>query len=591
MPALGRQTVVSSLLFAALLSLTQGGPTAVVFARRQTRLEPTVDSIRALKSARRAQANFETIRRMNLPREFGVGSHHCDVRIGRWCIWNDETNDRKPPPESPRIRAARDRLLADLDTLGANFPGDEWIASQQIRYLLEAGRHADAVHIANRCTASGSRYLCAALAGLAYHDSGAVGAADSAFNVALAAMPDSVRCRWTDISTLLDDNIADRYEHADCTARERIARTFFRLTTPLYLRNHDWRNEFLARVARSEMERDSRTPSGSPDESAFRETALRYGFDTWFVRDDPPTGSMQEAAIAGYREGGAGYNFVPDPAVFDSPANLRSDDWDLKLPSARTNYAPAYARHFRWLERQQLALFRRGDSALIVATYDLDGDTLFARQKLEAGLFAAPVVGVTVGPPRGVSVSNATSKGILMIKAPWSPLIVSLEVLDTTTKSAARARYGLVPPRIESGLAHSDLLLFAPRESDSLPRGLEDALALAMTGERVNGNRLGLFWEIYGVKKGGETFAVTISIDRIREGLVRRAAEHLHLASPFSPVQVQWNEIPDAVNGIVSRAVSLDVSQLENGRYQISVAVRNADGLPVSFKKEIVIDR
>jgi hypothetical protein len=583
--------MVSPLLFVVLLSVTQAEPAPVTLVSRPMPRATRLDSVRALKSARRAQANFESIRRMNLPREFGVGSHHCDVRVGRWCIWNDESNDREPPPEPGAIRRARERLLGALDTLGAAFPGDEWIASQQVRYLVEAGRHADAIRVADRCTSSGSQYVCAALAALAYHDSGAVTAADSAFTAALAAMPDSVRCRWTDISRLLDDDIADRYEHADCGERDRIATTFWRLTNPLYLRNNDWRNEFLARVTRSEMEHDSRTTSGSPDEPAFRETALRYGYDTWFVRDDSPMGAMGDAAIAGYRAGGAGYNFVPDPTVFNAPANLREGDWDLKLRSARTNYAPPYARHFLRLDHKQIALFRRGDSALVIAAYDVSGDTLFARGTLEAGLYAAKVDSLELQAPRGEAISDASPRGVLMVKAAWSPMIVSLEVLDPKTRSAARARYGLRPVSTTDGVAHSDLLLLTPRSADSLPHSLEDALAVAMNGERVTGNRVGLFWEIYGARKEGETFAVTITISRIKEGLVRRAAERLHLASPFSPVEVRWHEIPDPLNGIVSRAITLDVSQLANGRYEIAVAVARSDGPPVTLKKDIIVDR
>ena len=579
--------MLPSVLFAAVLSLTQAASTPAVLVSRRVR--PRLDSLRALESARRAQEHFEIIRRMNLPREFGVGSHHCDVQVGRWCVWNDESNDREPPPESPSIRSARQRLLGVLDTLGAAYPGDEWIAAQRVRYLVEARRYADAVRVADQCTASGSAYRCGTFAAFAYHDSGAVPAADSAFTAALSAMPDSVRCRWTDISKLLDDDIADRYRHADCAERAKIATTFWRLTTPLYLRSGDWRSEFLARVTQSEMERDSRTTSGSPEEPAFRETALRYGFDTWFVRDEAPMGSMEDASIAGYRTGGAGYNFVPDAAVFNSPANLRQDDWDLKLRSARTNYAPPYARHFRSLQRQQLALFRRGDSALIVATYDVSDDTLFAHEPLEAGLYAARVDSTEVHEPRGESSSNAAARGVLTTTAPWAPMIVSLEVLDARTKSAARARFGVRPA--SGDVAHSDLLLFTPGSPESLPHRLADALRLAMTGDHVTGNRVGLFWEIYGVRKEGESFAVTITIDRIREGLVRRAAERLHLAAPFSPVEVRWTEVPDPLNGIVSRAVALDVSQLGNGRYEISVAVARGDGPTTVAKKEIVIAR
>jgi hypothetical protein len=583
--------MVSSLAFVALISQMQAGSTPTVLVSRSTRDATRLDSVHAVKSARRAQANFETIRRMNLPREAGIGSHRCDVRVGRWCIWNDESNDREPPPESPTIVRARSRLLGVLDTLGAAFPGDEWIASQQVRYLVEARHYADAIRVADRCTAAGSPYLCAALSALAYHDSGAVASADSAFTTALTTMPDSIRCRWTDISKLLDDDIADRYDHAGCAERERIATTFWRLTNPLYLRNNDWRDEFLARVTRSEMERDSRTPSGSPDEPAYRETALRYGFDTWFVRDDSPTDFLGDAAIGGYRSGGAGYNFIPDPAVFKSPADLRQDDWDLKLASARTNYAPPYARHFRALDRKQVAVFRRGDSALVVAVYDVSDDTLFTRGALETGLFVAPVDSMSVGEIRGVARADSGGTGVLTTRAPWSPMIVSLEVLDPASRSAARARYGLRPPPSRGRVHLSDLLLFAARGADSLPHRLDAALPLALRTDRVNSRAVGVFWETYGVRPAGESFAVTITIDRIREGLMRRAAERLHLASPFSPVKVRWNEVPDRENGISSRAVSLDLSQLGNGRYEISVALEPPDGPPVVSTREITIDR
>src|SRR5689334_4710666 len=96
-------SMVSSLFLAAFLAVAQVAPAQTILVSRNTRVESTIDSIRALRSARRAQASFETIRRMNLPREAGVGSHHCDVRVGRWCVWNDESNDREPPPEAPAI--------------------------------------------------------------------------------------------------------------------------------------------------------------------------------------------------------------------------------------------------------------------------------------------------------------------------------------------------------------------------------------------------------------------------------------------------------------------------------------------------------
>jgi hypothetical protein len=585
-----------SLFVAGLALLAQGGPIQTVAAARRDDTPPrehrsAPDSLRALRLARRAQESFEFTRKQYLPREWGVGSHHCDVRIGRWCVWNDETNDRVPPTESSRITQAREKLLAVLDSLGELYPGDEWVAAQRIRYLIEVKRYADAARVADRCTASGSAYRCRAFAGVALHDSGAVAAADSAFGAALAAMPDSVRCEWTDIRLLLDDEIHDRYERADCATRERIASVFWLLTTPLYLRDHDFRNEFLARVAENEMHRDSRTPMGSPTESAFRETTLRYGFDTWFVRDDPAPGSMQEPAIAGYREGGSGLNFVPAYDVFASPLDLRASDWDFKMRTARSLYGPRYARHFESLT-PQIALFRRGDSALMIAAYALRDDTLLARHSLETGLFVVAADSDALGEPIGTVKLDADRTGLLSATTPWTPMIVSVELLDPKLKNAARQRIGVRPPPSIGRLGISDLLMFAPRSADSLPHRLDDALPLALHNEDIDRNKpLGLFWEAYGVRPAGESFTVSIGIERIQDGWMRRTAQRLHLATPFSPMKMQWTEVPDRGDGIASRSVTLDLSKLEPGRYEISLSVGTAEGLPLLVKRELTVRR
>src|SRR5439155_1438676 len=76
------------------------------------------DSQHVLRSAREAQAEFESVRRHNLPTQFGAGGTDCDERIGRFCFWYDDgaASPGSPPPEPERIGRARDRLVARLDT-------------------------------------------------------------------------------------------------------------------------------------------------------------------------------------------------------------------------------------------------------------------------------------------------------------------------------------------------------------------------------------------------------------------------------------------------------------------------------------------
>jgi hypothetical protein len=169
---------------------------------------------------------------------------------------------------------------------------------------------------------------------------------------------------------------------------------------------------------------------------------------------------------------------------------------------------------------------------------------------------------------------------------------VSLELLDANTKSAARARVGLRPPPSTARVGVSDLVMFAPRSADSLPHRLEDALPLTLHSDHVSRNDLlGLFWETYGVRPGGETIAITISIERIQEGWMRRAVERLHLAPPFSPMKLQWTEMPDRGDGIAARSVTLNLSQLDPGRYEIALTVTASDGLPLVARREVTLDR
>src|SRR4051794_20873145 len=86
--------------------------------------------------ARRAQARFETIHRINMPRMPASGPPDpCPVSIGRLCYWHDSADVHRVP-DPVAIVAARAQLVATMDSLAAVDPGDDWIAGQRVRYLL-----------------------------------------------------------------------------------------------------------------------------------------------------------------------------------------------------------------------------------------------------------------------------------------------------------------------------------------------------------------------------------------------------------------------------------------------------------------------
>ena len=208
--------------------------------------DAAADSAGALRRARKAQERFEYFRQMHLPQSRG-GAVRCDVRIGRYCYGYEDT-DAALPAEPPRIARARESLLAELERQAAAIPGDGWLTGQRVRYLVEAGRLAEAAAVAAACRSAEPGW-CAALAGLALHAGGDTAGADSAFAAAAAQLPDEARCAWLDLTPLLEGELRKRYRSADCAERAALAERVWWLGRPfLASEGNDLRTEHHARV-------------------------------------------------------------------------------------------------------------------------------------------------------------------------------------------------------------------------------------------------------------------------------------------------------------------------------------------------------
>jgi hypothetical protein len=567
-----------SFVFAALQALASRDARAGVTAG---------DSARAAKDARNAQASFEILRRWNLPWGSARPPAGCDGTIGRICYWSDESDDvSHAPPESPQIAEGRQRLIEALDRFHRDAPSDSWIVGQLVRYLSEAGRNDDAVAAARSCASD--RAWCAELTGYALHVQGNFGAAESAFHDALAAMPNEERCRWEDIRLLVDDDVSDRLEKLGCAGRDTLAARVWWLATPFYLIGaNDVRTEHFARMVRARMEERARSTMGLSWGDDLREVLIRYGWDIWYNREQTSMAYSAQPTIAGHPPWPS-FDFFASREATDHMTAARPDDWSLRDRQARARYAPAYVKALRPIPHQ-LSVFRRGDSALVIASFDLRGDTAFDKTPLVAGLF------LTDGPDRlwGKADTLEMRNAALETRAPWTPLLASVEVISSDHKGAARARYGVVFPGSDSG-AHagrvsvSDMLLFAG--GGPSPRQLDSAVARALTTTRVPARApLGLFWEMYGVKPEGEKLSIALTIQETGTAFLRRAARVLHLADKGSPLSVQWQEVPDRATGIASRAVTVDLARLTPGRYRIRLTVTPNDAPPTFATREIEI--
>ena len=553
------------------------------------RIRPSLtgrDSTRALKRARDAQGDFETFRRKLLPREALGRGGDCEAVVGRYCYRQQFT---AAPREAPEVVAARERLLTTLDSVGTLLPGDRWVLGQRLRYFMEAGRPLAADSMAITCaarTGPETAAWCLALVGYTAQQLGNYPRADAAYTSALEKMSESERCKWLDLALLLGRS-AGTYRRGGCDARDSVTAGFWRLVQPLYLNTvNDLRTEFLARITRMYIEQGTKTATSDWWGSDDRQALLRYGVALWYTQGEIPRGETRPQ-IAGFRREPS-FNFFPDAHVFGSPDRMTPDDWTFATPLENPTYAPLWAISFEPIFDHQVAVFRRGDSAYIVAAFDAnDGST--PRQSRRAGVFAAVVDRGGVLTPIGKTIEQADRGVVSTLVAPWRPLIVSLEVLNPKDGTAERARFAPKLPLASARLSLSDLLLYTPREP--APKSLADAVPRVLHATRAPVSRqIGVFWETYGVRPEGERVDYALVVTPIDEGLLRRALVKLRVVDPERSVNLQWHEVQSSTGGIASRGLTVDLSHLRPGRYAVRLMLTSSGSdVPIVSERTIVI--
>ena len=583
---------LSALVFAATTPLPQGsGPSQAATPtpiRRSPLAITSRDSSRAVRLAHRVQGDFEQLRRRLLPRTPLVAAGGCDAVVGRYCYVQQVLPDA--PDEAPEVVAARVQLLATLDSLNAIIPSDRWILGQKVRYFIEAGRPQAADSIGVTCAGGATdretKSWCLALIGYTAQQFGNYGRADAAFTLALSEMSQSERTKWEDLALLLGRS-AGPYRRVDGEPRDSMTAAFWRLVQPLYMTNvNDLRTEFLARITRMHIERDSRTAMSDYWRADDRETLLRYGVALWYTQGEVRRGSIAPPEIAGIRRVPT-FNFFPDARVFASPDRLTPADWELENVESRPTYAPIWASSFQPIVDHQVALFRRGDSAFIVAAFAVNDDAGLSETR-RAGAFAAVIDRGGVLPPIGTTIEKAGLSVVSTLLAPWRPMIISLEVLDAAHRAAGRMRFAPKLPSSGARLSLSDLLLYAPK--DSAPRSLTEVVPLAMHAARVPTNRqIGIFWEAYGARPQGETFDYALEVEPVDQGVLHHALVKLHLKDPTRGLSLQWSEVPSIDGAIAPRGMTVDLARLKPGQYRVRLLLTSGTDLPIVAERSIEI--
>ena len=180
--------------------------------------------------------------------------------------------------------------------------------------------------------------------------------------------------------------------------------------------------------------------------------------------------------------------------------------------------------------------------------------------------------------------------GVLVAEAPWQAAMLSLELRAPEAGAAARVRER--PPALSpaaGAVTLSGILLFEP--ADSLPGGLAVALTRPHIGGITRGERIGLYWEAYGLAPG-EDVATAVTVTPERNSWLRRVAATLRLAPRKGSVRVEWREGARLEQGRAPRALVLDLAGLAAGRYRIDIAVSAAGRAEATSSRRVdVIER
>jgi hypothetical protein len=535
--------------------------------------------------ARAEQVKFEQLRRNNLPNAHSGRPGTCDEQVGRFCYWYDE----KAPKaiELKVVTDGREHLIHVLDSLARVVPVNRWIAGQRVRYLDEAGRHDDALKAAQECQAGG--WWCGALVAFAQHERGNYWAADSGFRAVQDRMGERERCQWRDISMLIDDDTRQAYRQLPCgKAKEAFEDRIWWYSRTLYgLRGNDSRSEWNARQLMVRFYQDGPSAHQFGFDEDERELSLRFGWPRYWAKDGSDArGGLNIVSD----EASPAYRYLPAGNVLSNPAISDSSQWRLHQPPVIGRYAPPYARRLVALEHQQ-AMFRRGDSALLVMAYDVSqvpglGTAAHRRAALVVAQGDQPA-------PRSTSRDNAPALGTMSVKGQWGPLLFSGEVWAPDSSVVARARYGVhAPYAVDTRVTVSDLLFFKP--SGTPPTTVEEALPLALPTERVRaGAPLGVYWESYGTNPDGEVMKLTVTVVREVEesgGILRRKNTGLKLVREATPVSISVNDMSARGRTISPRSVTLDISTLKRGAYivQLEISVDGQYALRADHRIEII---
>ena len=540
------------------------------------------DSI--LHNAKRAQEQFERIRVQRLPRSLYSSGAGCDEYIGRFCYWDDEDDDWEAPPEHEEVIESRDSLLRVLRDAHRERPDSDWLVGQRVRYLIERGDLDEARGLTEECESA--EWWCLALSGLVEHSVGNHDLADSHYGLSVEAMNRATQCRWRDISMLLEDELSEIYDDLPCTMRDTLETVVWWLADPFYLQpGNDRRVEHFTRQVYVKFAEESATSYETWGEDV-REILLRFGWPTGIEQSMSPNGRT----LTHHHPPHSRAYMPPDAAVLADVALLRNDQWSLFRTLPRSRHQTPYVEQVFDLEHQ-ISSFRRGDSLEIIGAFAL-ADSIEHSGYFEGGLIVGPGGYAT---QRITYLDSIGSSGYFIGVIDASSGLASIELLGVNGEVGGRARSGYRSPTLDdAGIGLSDLLVFSiPPDEEELPETLSDAAVTALGSLRLeSGSRIGLYWEIYGLAGASSQVAdIEVTLERQDRGFFRSLAESIGIAGRRGPaVELNWlDRAAGEETQVFPRSVSLNLGDIDEGRYLLNLVVRLAGDRELVTTRDIYI--
>ncbi len=281
-----------------------------------------------------------------------------------------------------------------------------------------------------------------------------------------------------------------------------------------------------------------------------------------------------------------GRTFLPPPEAAGDASRLDAEDWALVPPSPRSEYAPAYAEFDSTLQHQ-LALFRRGDSAVVLAASDIDRAGGWGSDPLQAALIVARDERT---PWRSVLKWTSERRVVLDLPVPAEPALVSLELFAPASRKAGRVRRGIRPstaPRVV--LDVSDLLILdAP---DKLPGSLSEAVPWARGSLRVRtGEHIALYWELYGLQTAGEILTMSLTMKKKGRSFFSKITDALGITSAERPLSLTWEERAERQYPATPRSLAIELPQMSRGSYVLRLEINAHGREPVIALRDLVVE-